>query len=284
MSAKVVKKDTKVKSPAKKPAAKKPAAKKPAAKAAAKKPAAKAAPKAAAKKPAAKAAPKAAVKKPAAKAAPKAAVKKPAVKAAPKAAVKKPVEKTAVVKDAGIKAMDLFVAYENDKLPRDQAYIVSSFINANTGYSIYEVISYSAVKAIYPDGSGLTFQSSGKKMHILIEPMSYPKKAIEPYLRDKTDQIPLRFKELDVITAKNQIKIYYSKKPIESLSSFTIAKPVGFNVTLLFYDLPDIYQTLIKFFEQSFKDGAVPLADAKVAAKGAVTIVEKQMSFNMGIF
>ena len=285
MSAKAVKKDTAVKAPAKKPAAKA-AAKKPAAKAApkaaAKKPAVKAAPKAAAKKPAVKAAPKAAVKKPAAKAAPKAAVKKPAVKAAPKAAVKKPVEKVAV--NAGIKAMDLFVAYENDKLPRDQAYIVSSFINANTGYSIYEVISYSAVKAIYPDGSGLTFQSSGKKMHILIEPMSYPKKAIEPYLRDKTDQIPLRFKELDVITAKNQIKIYYSKKPIESLSSFTIAKPVGFNVTLLFYDLPDIYQTLIKFFEQSFKDGAVPLADAKVAAKGAVTIVEKQMSFNVGIF
>ena len=179
-----------------------------------------------------------------------------------------------------VKAMDLFEAYKQDKLPKDQAYIVSSFIQGNTGYSIYEVISYSGVKAIYPEGTGLTFQSSGKKMHILIEPASYPKKAIEPYLRDKTDQIPLRFKELTVITAKNQVKIYIAKKPIESLSSFTVAKPTGFNVSFLFYELPDLYDTLEKFFEQTFnKDAAVPQADAKTAAKQAIEVVEKLMAF-----
>ena len=179
-----------------------------------------------------------------------------------------------------IKAMDLFEAYKQEKLPKDQAYIVSSFVNANTGYTIYEVISYSAVKAIYPDGSGLTFQSSGKKMHILIEPASYPKKAIEPYLRDKTDQIPLRFKELNLITAKNQTKIYIAKKPIESLSSFTVAKPTGMNISFLFYNLPELYDTLTKFFEQSFnKDAAVPQADAKKAAKETVEVVEKLMAF-----
>ena len=179
-----------------------------------------------------------------------------------------------------IKAMDLFEAYNQDKLPKDQAYIVSSFVNGNTGYTIYEVISYSGVKAIYPDGQGLTFQSSGKKMHILIEPASYPNKAIEPYLRDKVDQIPLRFKELNVLTAKNQIKIYMAKKPLDSLSSFTIAKPKGYNITFLFYELPDIYETLSKFFEQSFnKDAAVPQADAKKAAKDTVAIIQKLMAF-----
>ena len=179
-----------------------------------------------------------------------------------------------------IKAMDLFDAYNSEKLPKDQAYIVSSFINGNTGYSIYEVISYSGVKAIYPEGSGLTFQSSGKKMHILIEPASYPNKAIEPYLRDKVDQIPLRFKELSVLTTKNQIKIYYAKKPIESLSSFTVAKPTGLNISFLFYELPDLYETLAKFFEQTFnKDAGVPQVDAKKAAKETINIVEKQMAF-----
>ena len=179
-----------------------------------------------------------------------------------------------------IKAMDLFEAFGKDKLPKDQAYIVSSFINGNTGYSIYEVISYSAVKAIYPEGSGLTFQSSGKKLHILIEPASYPNKAIEPYLRDKIDQIPLRFKELDVITCKNQIKIYMAKKPIESLSSFTVTKPTGFNISFVFYELPDLYDTLIKFFEQSFnKDAAVPQSDATKAAKEIVEVIEKRMAF-----
>ena len=178
------------------------------------------------------------------------------------------------------KAMDLFEAYQQDKLPKDQAYIVSSFINGNTGYAVYEVISYSGVKAIYPEGSGLTFQSSGKKLHILIEPASYPKKAIEPYLRDKTDQIPLRFNELNVLVAKNQTKIYIAKKPIESMSSFTLAKPTGMNICFVFYNLPDLYDTLTKFFEQTFnKDAAVPQIDSKKAAKDTVEIVEKRMAF-----
>lgn len=176
--------------------------------------------------------------------------------------------------------MDLFEAYNSDKLPKDQAYIVSSFINGNTGYSIYEVISYSGVKAIYPEGAGLTFQSSGKKMHILIEPASYPNKAIEPYLRDKIEQIPLRFKELSVVTAKNQVKIYIAKKPIESLSSFTVARPVGYNICFLFYQADDLYDSLSKFFEQSFnKDAGVPQADAKKAAQGAVDVVKNLMAF-----
>ena len=179
-----------------------------------------------------------------------------------------------------LKAMDLFEAFKQEKLPKDQAYIVSSFVNSNTGYTIYEVISYSGVKAIYPDGPGLTFQSSGKKMHILIEPASYPKKAIEPYLREKSDQIPLRFSELKEITAKNQSRIYMAKKPIESLSSFTVARPVGFNISFIFYELPGIYDTLTLFFEQTFnKDAAIPQADAKKAAKEAVKVIEELMSF-----
>ena len=179
-----------------------------------------------------------------------------------------------------VKAMDLFEAYAQDKLPKDQAYIVSSFINSNTGYSVYEVISYSGVKAIYPDGTGLTFQSSGKKMHILIEPATYSHKAIEPYLRDKEDQIPLRFSELNVHVAKNQSKVYMAKKPIESLSSFTIAKPVGLNISFVFYELPDLYTTLSKFFEQSYnKDAGIPQADAKKVSKETVAVIQKNMSF-----
>ena len=179
-----------------------------------------------------------------------------------------------------VKAMDLFEAYAQDKLPKDQAYIVSSFINANTGYSVYEVISYSGVKAIYPDGTGLTFQSSGKKMHILIEPATYSHKAIEPYLRDKEDQIPLRFNELNVHVAKNQSKVYMAKKPIDSLSSFTIAKPVGLNISFVFYELPDLYETLSKFFEKSYNnDAGIPQADAKKVAKETIAVIQKNMSF-----
>jgi len=178
------------------------------------------------------------------------------------------------------KAMDLFEAYNGDQLPKDQAYIVSSFVNTDNGITIYEVISYSAVKAIYPDAEGLTFQSSGKKMHILIEPPSYAHKAIEPYLRDKSDQIPLRFNELELHTARNQSKIYIAKKPIESLSSFTVAKPKGFNISFVFYNNPELYDTLAKFFEHTFnKDAGVPQTDAAKASKLAHEVIKNHMSF-----
>lgn len=178
------------------------------------------------------------------------------------------------------RAMDLFDAYAQNKLPKDKAYIVSSFINENTGYSIYEVISYSGVKAIYPDSNGLTFQSSGKKLHLMVEPASYSKKGIEPYLRDKNEQIPLRFKEVETITAKNQIKVMIGKKPNESLSSFTVAKPSGMNICFVFFNSKDIYKTLAGFFEKTFnRDAGVPLADAKKAAQETSNIIEKTMAF-----
>jgi hypothetical protein len=176
--------------------------------------------------------------------------------------------------------MNLFDAYNSDQLPKDQGYIVSTFINGNTGYSIYEVISYSGVKAIYPDGGGLTFQSQGRKLHALIEPASYPQKGIEPYLREKTDQIPLRFKEVDKITTKTQSTIYYAKKPIEALSSFTVMRPSGYNVSFVFYDHADLYNTLAKFFEQSFtNDAGLPMSDARKAAAEITAIIKKTMAF-----
>ena len=178
------------------------------------------------------------------------------------------------------KVLNLFDAYANDQLPKDQGYIVSSFINGNTGYSIYEVISYSGVKAIYPDGGGLTFQSQGRKLHVLIEPPSYPHKGIEPYLREKADQIPLRFKEVEKLVCKNQSTIYWAKKPIESLSSFTVARPVGLNVTFVFYDRSDIYTSLAKFFEQSFtNDAGLPMTDSRKGAGEIANIIKKYMNF-----
>ncbi|MCL1813566.1 MAG: hypothetical protein FWG29_08605 [Treponema sp.] len=178
------------------------------------------------------------------------------------------------------KVMNLFDAYASDQLPKDQGYIVSSFINGNTGYSIYEVISYSGVKAIYPEGGGLTFQSQGRKLHVLIEPGSYPHKAIEPYLREKQDQIPLRFKELAKHTCKNQSTVYWSLKPVESLSSFTVSRPIGFNVSFVFYNKPDIYTTLAKFFEQSFaNDAGLPMSDARKSGEDITAIVKKSMNF-----
>jgi hypothetical protein len=179
-----------------------------------------------------------------------------------------------------VKAMDLFEAYAQEKLPKDEGYVVSSFFNPNTAYSIYEIVSYSGLKSIYPTDVGLTFQTNGKKLHILVEPASYTHKAIEPYVRANEEQIPLRFNELEQITAKNQSKIMIAKKPMDSYSSFTILRPTGVNFALVFYRLPDLYETLTVFFEKTLnREAGIPQIDAHKAAKRISETVEETMNF-----
>jgi hypothetical protein len=178
------------------------------------------------------------------------------------------------------KAMDLFEAFAQDKLPKDQGYIISSFFSENSAYSRYEIVSYSGVKSIYPTEEGLTFQTNGKKLHVLIEPSSYPNKATEPYVRSAHEQIPLRFSELDTFAAKNQSKVMIAKNPILSFSSFTILKPTGINFSLVFYKLPDLFESLALFFEKTYnKEANIPQADARKCAKQTVETIKKTMDF-----
>jgi hypothetical protein len=179
-----------------------------------------------------------------------------------------------------VKAMDLFEAYHQDKLPKDQGYVVSSFFSDKSAYSIYEVVSYSGVKSIYLTETGLTFQTNGKKLHVLVEPASYPNKAIEPYVRINTEQIPKRFSELETLTAKNESRIMIAKKPVDSFSSFTILKPTGINFALVFYNLPDLYSSLGTFFEKTLnKEAGIPQVDSKKGAKKIAEIIQQTMSF-----
>jgi len=288
------------KKPAAKTAEKKPAAKKPAAKTAAvvKKPATKTAAKkttvkkAEVKKPAVKATSakttaKAAVKKPEAKAAPKktSAAGKPAVKSAVKKPAKSPVmEKPVEVLDPNVKYRDLFEAFTQGKLPLAQGYIVSSFFDERSAYSIYEIVSYAGVKEIYPSGDGITFVTGGRKLHILVEPATYHFKPVEPVSRAEGERIPKRFNELETIIAKNQSRIMVAKEPIETYGSFTVLKPQGINFAVVFYQLPDIFDSLSLFFENSLnQQRKIPQGDAKKAAQYIISVMKNHMGFE-GLF
>ncbi len=180
------------------------------------------------------------------------------------------------------KARDLFEAFSQNLLPKDEGYIVSSFFSENSAYSRYEVVSYSGVKSIYLTEEGLTFQTNGKKLHILIEPATYPNKPIEPFLRSKEEQIPQRFSELETITAKNQSRIMIAKNPIDSFSAFTILKPTGINFSLVFYRLPDLFDTLKLFFEKSLNQEAdIPMADARKATNLLLGTIQDKMQIQM---
>ena len=176
------------------------------------------------------------------------------------------------------KALDLFSAYKQNQLPKEEGYIVSSFFSYDSPYTIYEVISYSGVKSIYATQEGLTFQSNGKKLYVLLEPASFAQKSMEPYCRDRDKQIPMRFKELNIHTAKNQTQLMSSIKPVDSLSSFTVLQPTGINFSFVFYMLPDVLDSLELFFNKTFtKEAGIPSGDAKIAAKTIVETIKTTM-------
>jgi hypothetical protein len=173
---------------------------------------------------------------------------------------------------------NLFDAFANRKLPFSEGYIVSSFFDERSAYSIYEVISYAGVKEIFLAGNGLQFIAGGKKLHILVEPGTYPKKFIEPVSRDKGESIPKRWDELDTVTASNQTKVFVAKRPEEITGSFTILKPTSINFAVIFYQLDDVYETIASFFEKSLnRDRKIPGIDARKASKLITETVEKTM-------
>jgi hypothetical protein len=174
------------------------------------------------------------------------------------------------------KALDLFQAYSEDKLPKDGGYIVSSFLSETSTYSIFEVVSYSAVKSLYLSDAGLTFQSDGNKLFVLVEPPTFPKKYIEPFRRDSNEKIPHRFSELEVYTAKDQSKILISLEPIYTYGSFTILKPTGINFSFIFYLRDDVLDSLGMFFERTLNEEAkIPKGDAKEATSSIIEGIKK---------
>ena len=179
-----------------------------------------------------------------------------------------------------LKAMDLFEAYSQNKLPMDEGYIVSSFFKRESAYCIYEIVSYSTVKDFYTSTDSITFQTNGKKIYVLVEPSNYTHKTIEPYCRSQDYQIPLRFSEATIITAKNQTKIMFNKEPQQAISAFTVLKPEGINFAFLFYSRPDVFESIEMFFAKTLnKEAGVPQADAVKAAKEIGALCSKTLTW-----
>jgi hypothetical protein len=177
-----------------------------------------------------------------------------------------------------VKAMDLFDAYAKNALPKDHGYVVTSFFSSNSVYSRYEIVSYANVKSIYPSEEGLTFQTDGKKLFILVEPANYPNKGMEPFVRSTAEKIPLRFSELECHVCKNQTRIYWGKEAVMSYGAFTIARPEGINFSFCFYQLPDVCTSLQLFFEKTFnKEASVPQSDAKKVSMAVAENVKNKM-------
>ncbi len=180
------------------------------------------------------------------------------------------------------RAMELFKAYNQNALPREGGYIVSSFFDNNTSYTRYEITSYNNVKEIHSSDSGLTFHADGKKFYVLVEPVNYSQKHTEPAYRDDAHKIPYRLKELEVITTKRQDKVMIGKEPIISYGSFTIMKTGGINYSYIFFEADDLRETISKFFTDSlWKEAHVPRTDAQRIVKTIDRLFADFMNFKI---
>lgn len=167
-----------------------------------------------------------------------------------------------------IAAKELFPAYQAGQLPNSNGYIVSAFYDETSTYTRYEIISFDNVKDIYASDEGLTFQADGRKIYVLVEPAGWPTRHTEPAYRTERERIPYRLKELHDITTKRQDHVYVGKEPVISYGSFTVLKPVGQDISYIFYPTGDVRANIMEYFKTSlWKQARVPQSDARDVVK-----------------
>jgi len=180
-----------------------------------------------------------------------------------------------------IKAADLFQAYTQNKFPQDGGYIVSSLFDPHSGYAKFEIAAYHNVRAIYFSTEGLSFQSNGNKLYILVEPPDYQHKDEEPFKRTKEKQIPHRFSEVNIIQTKSKIRVMVSKNPVMVYSSFTVLKPAHDDFAFIFYHQPQVLDTIASFFEETLiKESAIAEEDVKKITPNIMQTLNKFTVWN----
>jgi hypothetical protein len=180
-----------------------------------------------------------------------------------------------------IKAVDLFEAYTQNKLPQSGGYIVSSHFDPHSAYTKYEIAAYRNTRAIFFSTEGLSFQADGNKLYILIEPPDYAHKEEEPFKRTKEKQIPHRFSEVTMIQTKDKMRVMVSKNPIMIYSSFMVLKPAHDDFAFIFFNQAEVLATIASFFEQTLtKESALSSEDAKKITDSILQTLKKFKVFS----
>jgi hypothetical protein len=164
-------------------------------------------------------------------------------------------------------ALHLFDAFQQNRLPKYGGFIVCIRFSEG-GYTVIEIIGYGNMQDLYPDGDTLVFKSVGCKLYALVEPSGYLFKSVEPVNRPSDQMIPYRFAELLRITTKRFQGILVGRKPVFMPTSFSVFKPAGEDLSILFYDIADVYSNIQDFLIMIFRDRlGVPVADSRKAAE-----------------
>jgi len=165
-------------------------------------------------------------------------------------------------------AQHLFDAFRQNKLPKYGGFIMCVRFSEESGYTVIEIIGYENLQDIYPEGDSLVFKSVGCKLFSIIEPPSFLLKSVEPVNRPSDQMVPYRFSELLHITTKRLQNIYVGRKPVFMPSSFSVVKPEGDDLVILFYDIADVYSNMQDFLIMLLRDRMnVPVGDSRKVAE-----------------
>lgn len=149
------------------------------------------------------------------------------------------------------KWIDLFQGLMQEKIPFGSGgYIVNVRFSDESNYTIFETIGFKNVKNIYQSDDSVTFQSDGYKIYFLFEPRTYPRKHLEPYLRDDKEMIPLRWNELHTIKTPRKDLIYISKEPYISHGSFNIEIPAEGRFVYYLFESEQINENACEFISK----------------------------------
>lgn len=175
----------------------------------------------------------------------------------------------------------LFKLYESEQLPLESGYILTAnFDEGESIYSTFEIISYQNVKEIVSDGSILTFRSDGYKQYILVEPPNYLNRSTEPVFRETGKTIPYRFKEVEIFTDYRNNRIMVGKKPIVSISSFSVDNPEGESFSLFIFKDEEVETVLKNIITDILnKDLGIPRTEARQAASLATKNIIDAVQF-----
>ena len=165
-------------------------------------------------------------------------------------------------------ALHLFDAFQQNKLPKYGGFIVSIRFPEDKGYAVIEIIGYGNLQDIYPEGETLVFKSVGCKLFAIVEPSGYLLKSVEPVNRPSEQMVPYRFAELLQMTTKRFQNILIGRKPVFMPTSFSVFKPAGDDLTVLFYDIADVYANIQDFLIMILRERlGIPIPDSRKAAE-----------------
>jgi hypothetical protein len=167
-----------------------------------------------------------------------------------------------------LEAVHLFDAYTAGTLPKYGGYIISSSFDAASSYAVFDLVGYDNVQEIFLQSDALIFKSAGCRLYALVEPAGYAYKNVEPNQREDSRKIPYRFKELESFKTKKLDTVYVGKKPFISYSTFTVVKPQAGNFSILFYNVPTVFQNIQDFLVPVLNQRlGIPKPDAQRATK-----------------